>query len=124
MLEQAERQVTSLMGIVEFQGKELGNNSVSWFLLILFSLNVSQLFANMFYTQIPQMKGSDWVASGHICWTEVSCQTTSWLGQMLAYSWLSHLRGGLMWFKVHGWQHHLRKCYELTVGNRSCYLLE
>ena len=33
MLEQAERQVTSLMGIVEFQGKELGNNSVSWFLL-------------------------------------------------------------------------------------------
>ena len=91
MLEQTDRQVTSLMGIVEFQGKELGTNSVSWFLLIPFSLNVSQLFAYMFYTQIPQMKGSDWVASGHICWTEVSCQTTSWLGQMLAYSWLSHL---------------------------------
>ena len=41
LVARADRQVTSLMEMVEFQGKELRDISVSWFLLIPFSLNVS-----------------------------------------------------------------------------------
>ena len=41
LVARADRQVTSLMEMVEFQGKELRDISVSWFLLIPSSLNVS-----------------------------------------------------------------------------------